>query len=104
MKTLYLTLKKKWFDMILSGEKTEEYREMKPYWLRLANATLMYDKIRFVNGYGKDRPSFEIELKDVVFAGRDFDIKGNEDWGADNSTNFYILKLGRILSKSNIRK
>jgi len=32
MKTLKLTIKKKWFDMILSGEKTEEYREIKPYW------------------------------------------------------------------------
>lgn len=26
-----LTLKKKWFDMIASGEKLEEYREIKPY-------------------------------------------------------------------------
>ena len=25
---LILTLKKQWFDKILSGEKTEEYREM----------------------------------------------------------------------------
>ena len=33
-KTLPLTLKKKWFDMILSGEKTEEYREVKPYWVQ----------------------------------------------------------------------
>lgn len=32
--TLHLTLKKQWFDMILSGEKKEEYREIKPYWLR----------------------------------------------------------------------
>lgn len=31
-KTLTLSLKKKWFDMIASGEKTEEYREIKPYW------------------------------------------------------------------------
>lgn len=31
-KTLHLTLKKKWFDMIASGEKKEEYREIKPYW------------------------------------------------------------------------
>jgi len=29
-----LVLKKKWFDMILSGEKTEEYREIKDYWAR----------------------------------------------------------------------
>ena len=38
MKILHLTLKKKWFDMILSGEKKEEYREIKPYWIvRLMN-------------------------------------------------------------------
>ncbi len=33
MKTLSLVLKKKWYDMIASGEKTEEYREIKPYWI-----------------------------------------------------------------------
>ena len=29
---LILPIKKKWFDMILSGEKKEEYREIKSYW------------------------------------------------------------------------
>ena len=33
-KTLYLTLKKQWFDMINDGIKTEEYREIKPYWVK----------------------------------------------------------------------
>ena len=33
MKTLDLVLKRKWYDMIASGEKTEEYREIKPYWI-----------------------------------------------------------------------
>ena len=32
MKTLDLVLKKKWYDMIDSGVKTEEYREIKPFW------------------------------------------------------------------------
>lgn len=32
MKTLDLVLKGKWYDMIASGEKTEEHRETKPYW------------------------------------------------------------------------
>lgn len=31
-KILHLTLKKKWFDMIVSGEKKEEYREITGYW------------------------------------------------------------------------
>lgn len=32
MATLYLPLKKKWFDMIKSVEKKEEYREKSLYW------------------------------------------------------------------------
>lgn len=34
MKTLHLSLKKEWYEMIESGVKTEEYREIKPYWTR----------------------------------------------------------------------
>ena len=30
---LSLTLQKKWFDMILSKEKKEEYREVKDHWM-----------------------------------------------------------------------
>ena len=29
---LVLPIKKKWFDMIVSGEKKEEYREFKEYY------------------------------------------------------------------------
>ena len=32
-KVLTLTISKQWFDMIVAGEKTEEYREIKPYWV-----------------------------------------------------------------------
>ena len=32
MKILELPLKKEWYDMIECGEKSEEYREVKPYW------------------------------------------------------------------------
>ena len=32
-KILNLVVTKKWFDMIASGEKTEEYREIKGFWL-----------------------------------------------------------------------
>lgn len=35
---LTLPIKKKWFDMIASGEKKEEYREIKEYYeIRLQN-------------------------------------------------------------------
>ena len=31
---LYLTLKKKWFDLTASQIKQEEYREIKDYWVK----------------------------------------------------------------------
>lgn len=31
---LTFNLKKEWFDKIKSGEKTHEYREVKPYWTK----------------------------------------------------------------------
>ncbi len=34
MKILHLVLKKVWFDMIASGDKNLEYREIKPYWVK----------------------------------------------------------------------
>lgn len=34
MKTLHLNLEKKWFDMILSDQKPEEYRTIKFYWVQ----------------------------------------------------------------------
>lgn len=39
-KILYITLKKKWFDMTSAGIKKEEYREIKPYWCA---RLLLYD-------------------------------------------------------------
>lgn len=32
-KVLKLVVSKQWFDMIVACEKTEEYREIKPYWV-----------------------------------------------------------------------
>lgn len=33
-KIIHFPLKAKWYDMTESGEKCEEYREIKPYWLK----------------------------------------------------------------------
>ena len=34
MKKLHLSLKKQWFDMTKAGIKTEDYRELTPYWFK----------------------------------------------------------------------
>lgn len=62
---LTLPIKKKWFDMILSGEKKEEYREIKPYYdsrffneYKRNNHNLCFYVI-FKNGYSKNSPSIK---------------------------------------------
>lgn len=50
--TLPLVLKYHWFDKIVSGEKTSEYRECSEYWnKRLTNKH--YDTVVFHRGYTK---------------------------------------------------
>jgi len=92
MKILHLTLKKKWFDMIASGEKKEEYREIKVYWAKrlLKN----YDAILFRNGYGEKVPSVLVEYKGLTQG------VGDKSWGAPIEK-AYILKFGKIIKNDN---
>lgn len=95
--TLHLTLKKKWFDMIFSGEKKEEYRDIKPYYnLRLIGKE--YDSVIFRNGYARDAPSLTIELKSIRFG------TGNPEWGAVPNRKYFVLYLGKIINTKNIDK
>jgi len=90
MKILHLTLKKKWFDMILSGKKDEEYRELKEYWAtRLEGRN--YDVVKFRNGYMKDSPKMTVEYKGFR---RGF---GSVNHGAPESNHVYIIMLGKVL-------
>lgn len=52
---LILPIKRKWFDMILPGEKKEEYRDIKPYYdTRLLDASgiiQLMAAVHFVPGF-----------------------------------------------------
>jgi len=118
---LRLTLKKKWFDMILAGIKTEEYREMKSFWIsRLiefdfawASQTIedakehlracpngffkKFDFIEFSNGYGNKVPKMIIEFKGVEIR------EGNPDWGAVKGIEYFVINLGKITDTKNTK-
>lgn len=104
---LILPIKKKWFDMILSGEKKEEYREIKPYYTsRFRNVVIVFNRplsaqevtylhltndynktdILFRNGYSKSSPT--IKCKVVITKGY-----GKEEWGAEPNKVYYVLKI-----------
>lgn len=108
---LILPIKKKWFDMIVSGEKKEEYREIKPYYdsrfmnafgFLLVGGQMVYgeaapEEIRkswpvpivFRNGYSKESP--EIICKCTLHFG-----EGKPEWGAEPGKLYYVLKIQEI--------
>lgn len=89
MKTLDLHLKKRWYQMIESGEKPEEYREIKPYWeKRLIGKS--YTHVRFRYGYTNRCMVFVIES---ITTGR-----GKPQWGAPIQPVF-IIKLGQKITQ-----
>ena len=96
MKILHLTLKKKWFDMINSGVKKEEYREIKPYWKKRLfdeNGNFKnYDYIIFKNGYSKNAHSIKVNFMGVTI--------GNAlpEWSDNWQGEVFIIKLGNILN------
>lgn len=110
-RVLYLSVKKKWFDMIVSGEKTEEYRETSVYWSArlapygnhhvliensqdmvkaVASMRKKYTHVVFINGRNpKVNPMIEKEIEDIY--------KGypNNDWCPREMQNkpCWVIKL-----------
>lgn len=64
MKTLHLVLKHKWYDKIASGEKTSEYRAVKPCWnKKFAGGAY----ILLPSSFMSMRFEYKTEYKTVVF-------------------------------------
>lgn len=93
IKILDLVLKRKWYDMIESGEKTEEYRDITGYWFSRINDRLTH--VRFRRGYTKTAMIFEIKRISTGF--------GKVEWGAPKLHNVYIIKLGKMVKKMTIQ-
>lgn len=104
--TLHLVLKHKWYDMIASGEKTEEYREYK--WLErivdqdspdgflgtddngkpvtYGDLSPKHKYVTFHRGYTSTTMTFEIA---GLSCGR-----GKIEWGAPVDKDVIIIRLG----------
>ena len=89
--------------MILSGEKKEEYREIKDYWFdRLTEYDYplrpkIFDKIIFKNGYATNAPEMEVEWKGLIIG----DAK--PEWSDNWKDGAFVIQLGKILSTKNIK-
>lgn len=118
---LTLTVKKKWFNMLISGEKREEYREIKSYytkrfqklvapyyldkdnfwdrmWLEECRLNWFSDKpfeVVFRNGYAPNAPSFVARVNLRIG-------EGNPEWGAEKDVEYYILNILEFTCLSNL--
>lgn len=111
-RTLILPIKKKWFDMIASGEKKEEYREIKEYYdSRFMNAfgvifigdEMLHNvlpeieqvewpvPVIFRNGYSA--ASRQIKAMCTLSIGT-----GKPEWGAEPGKKYYILHIEKVVS------
>ena len=121
---LPLTLTKKWFDMIKSGAKTEEYREIKSHWFSrlvfrhldvikyvgIRDASINEDIIRLCND---DLWSKTLGFKPFDFVAftngysknapkinvecKGIEINtGKTEWGAVDGQKYFVIKLGAV--------
>ena len=106
---LPLVLKGKWYDMIASGEKREEYREFKQHWMtRIINWRESYFDnfkdymvIEFMLGSQKDAPRMAFECEEVWSPDGcglwNHGSRGDAyhpEWGEPSNSHYYTLQLG----------
>lgn len=114
---LILPIERKWLNMILSGEKKDEYREIKPYWtvriirwlgfpseetedvldLLGTQGTSKALPVILQNGYRRNSPEVEVMCKLSVGAGK-------EEWGAVPGKEYYRFHIEQIGRMAGIEK
>lgn len=120
-KSLQMSLKTKWFEMTKAGIKTEDYREITPYWCK---RLLSYFKDKQGSISDGKQLLFFIPNEDTpIFNNFDFNIMtlgypkstdterilkfehngieigyGKEEWGAEPNKLYFIIKHGSIIN------
>ena len=122
MKILNLIIKQVYFDQIIKGEKTQEFREVKPTTIKKLlqldeegleiedkygnSLPIEYDALRLYVGYNKDRDTCLVEVKDAyceIFLD-DNDEPITYEYGTDKDGNplewvaeQVVFNLGKVL-------
>ena len=112
MQALKMTLTKKWFDLILSGEKVFEYREFKKYWIErlicknpatgYRGGSRHYDEIHFTNGYGSEKPFMRVEYIGHSIMEGEF-ISPDNGEPIEAGKQYFVIGLGKVVESRNIQ-
>lgn len=85
--TVHLVLRHKWYDMIDSGKKTEEYRAIST-WRRRLGGNIKF--VTFHRGYSSTTMTFEVQSINTGI--------GNPEWGAPKDKEVFIIKFGKRIN------
>lgn len=98
---LNLTIKRKWFDMILSGDKRDEYREVDNSQVRNAWEMIALDEyvgyyvMVLRNGYSMGSPALAVQVYDITLRSGDDSI--HPEWGEPTDRYHFAIMLGDVL-------
>jgi len=103
-----------WFDMILSGVKKEEYREVSKHYQSLFKIQFLqttmgkdyyshcdrfpYKVLHLTKGYGHDKPQLWAHIESISIG------RGNPEWGAPTDRDVFIIRLGDVFHTKNLKK
>ena len=107
-RTLHLVMTKDWYNLVESGQKTEEYRKFIPfYWKRLFKKSRLWDEksirvyyethgelpkefdtVTFHYGYSKKFMVYELKK---IRLGHD----GPAEWGCPQDEDVFMIGLGK---------
>lgn len=101
---LSLVLKRKWYDMIASGKKREEYRDATQYWRkRIEKWDLRgnyHHIVEFRLGYKKDAPRMAFSAMAVIWGRIRWygtrTISDHPDWGEPQVPHFVLILGSRV--------
>ena len=119
---LRMSLKKQWFEMTKAGVKTEDYRELTPYWYSIL---CLYEGQKKSKKFWEFAPlnSFDFDTIKVCFKKYDVNVMtlgypkngdaerilklehkgieirtGNPEWGAEPNKLYFVIIHGAILA------
>jgi hypothetical protein len=108
---MHLTLHRAAFDVMVTGEKNEEFRTVTKF---INNRLFDYRDepkiiklVKFVNGYGNDKPAFIAEYKSVQCCFEKYGYCFSRTYSNGlkirkiNTEELYVINLGEVLTKYN---
>lgn len=101
-RVLHLSLKKKPFEVMVSGEKDREYRKPTK-WIKSRLFGKGYDIIKFVNGYGSDKPYFTCKYLGFNRSHNDCSWSYSNGLTVEIEDGDLIILMGEIIERGNLK-